>query len=227
MAVDPITGSSSGSTAGTRQQLATNFDTFLTLLTTQLQHQDPLSPLDSTEFVQQLVSFTEVEQSINGNQKLDTLIDLLSANQGANAVAYLGRVVEAEGDTAVLRDGQATFTYDLAAKAQSNVVTVKNAKGDIVYTGQVSNEPGRHVFVWNGRDNNGIVQPVGDYTVSFKAKDRAGATIPVTTTFVGKVIAVDQGADGMVLDVDGNKLPLSSILAVLDPSELPQLEQEP
>lgn len=223
MAITPV--SDSGTTTGTRQQLATTFDTFLTLLTTQLQHQDPLSPLDSTEFVSQLVSFTEVEQSINTNQQLEALVELFKANQGANAVNYLGQTVEAEGDTAMLRDGQATFSYDLSTKASSNVVTVKDEDGNTIYTGQVSTSVGRHVFVWNGRDNNGVVQPEGAYTVSFKAKDTAGATIPVATTFVGKVVAVDQGTDGLVLDVDGTKLPLESILAVLDPSELPQLEQ--
>ena len=81
-------------------KLAENFDTFLQLLTTQLQHQDPLSPMESNEFVAQLVQFSEVEQAIASNKSLEKLIDLQNTNQATAAIGYIGQTVEAAGSGA-------------------------------------------------------------------------------------------------------------------------------
>ncbi|MEX2649226.1 MAG: flagellar hook assembly protein FlgD [Alphaproteobacteria bacterium] len=206
-------------TATSRTQIADKFDDFLLLLTTQLQNQDPLNPLDSTEFVAQLVSFTEVEQSINTNSHLEELVGLLRGGQAAAAVGYLGKTVEAEGDKAMLRDGRATFSYDPARQAAITTITLTDATGKVVKTLLGETSPGRHDLVWDGRDGNGVALPEGLYTISVKAKDDAGNAIPVSTTFIGRVVAVDQTKDGIFLDVDGTTLPLSSILAVHDSAD--------
>jgi flagellar basal-body rod modification protein FlgD len=205
--------------ATSRTQIADKFDDFLLLLTTQLKNQDPLSPLDSTEFVAQLVSFTEVEQSINTNSHLEELVGLLRGSQAAAAVGYLGKTVEAEGDKAMLRDGRATFSYDPARQAAITTITLTDSSGTVVKTLLGETSPGRHDLVWDGRDTNGVPLPEGLYTISVKAKDDAGNAIPVSTAFIGRVVAVDQTKDGIFLDVDGTTLPLSSILAVYDSAD--------
>ena len=93
--------------------LAETFDTFLTLLTTQLQYQDPLDPMDTNEFTSQLVEFTGVEQAISTNKKLDSLISLQTDMQLNNAVGYIGKTVSADSIMLMLQDGQSTITYDL------------------------------------------------------------------------------------------------------------------
>ncbi|HZZ11369.1 MAG TPA: flagellar hook capping FlgD N-terminal domain-containing protein, partial [Paraburkholderia sp.] len=91
-AIDNNTAAGAGQSTAS-QQLAGNFDTFLTLLTTQLQNQDPLSPMDSTQFTQQLVAFSGVEQQINTNNNLQSLIALNQSQQAASAVSYIGHSV--------------------------------------------------------------------------------------------------------------------------------------
>ena len=73
--------------------MSSNFDTFLTLLTTQLQNQDPLSPMDSNQFTQQLVQFSQVEQQINSNKNLESLISLTKNQTSVDAVSYLGKTL--------------------------------------------------------------------------------------------------------------------------------------
>ena len=201
----------------TRSQIAGKFDDFLLLLTTQLEHQDPLNPLESTEFVAQLVSFTEVEQSINTNTHLERLVSMLGANQQTAAVGYLGKTVEAKGDTAALRDGEARFTYNLPRAAAGASLTITDSRGNVVFRGTAETSVGSHDFVWNGRDVNGTALPEGQYRLAVKAVDTNGETIPVSTTVLGRVIGVDQSTDGIFLDVDGTKVSLDNILAVREP----------
>src|SRR5918911_3460789 len=93
--------------------LGENFDTFLKLLTTQIKNQDPLQPLDSNQFTQQLVQFSQVEQAINTNDKLSSLVTLQSTNQMVNSLSLVDRTIEFTGDTAPLSNGQAKWSYTL------------------------------------------------------------------------------------------------------------------
>src|SRR5260221_4755429 len=106
--MDPTSSVSAGATPPTAAQskttLASNFDTFLTLLTTQLKNQDPLSPMDSSQFTQQLVQFSQVEQSINANQNLESLISLTKARARTDAVGYLGKTVTVTDGNARLKN---------------------------------------------------------------------------------------------------------------------------
>src|SRR5882757_10530021 len=116
--MDPISAVSAASqseAAKAKGKLGTNFDTFLTLLTTQLKNQDPLSPMDSSQFTQQLVQFSQVEQSINTNQNLESLISLTKARAASDAVSYLGKTVTLTDGTAGLKSGQAQWGYSLAS----------------------------------------------------------------------------------------------------------------
>ena len=135
--------SGTGSTSTAMQQLSGNMNTFLTLLTTQLQNQDPLSPMDSTQFTQQLVEYSQVEQQINTNSNLQNLISLQQAGAGAAAVGYLGKNVTVTNGNAALTNGSATWNYNLPAAAATTTLTVTDATGKTVYTGSGQRHPAR------------------------------------------------------------------------------------
>src|SRR5579863_6928228 len=134
------------STPDALASLSSNFDTFLTLLTTQLKNQDPTSPMDSNQFTQQLVEFSQVEQQINTNTNLQSLISQGSSNASAMTVGYLGKNVSITNGNASLSNGTANWTYNLGTAAASTTLTVTNSAGTVVYTGPGSVNAGNNSF---------------------------------------------------------------------------------
>ena len=199
--------------------LAQDFDSFLQLLTTQLKNQDPLAPLDSTQFTTQLVQFSQVEQSINTNSRLDQLVKLQSGSQAVSAVSFVGRAVEAFGNTMSLADGAASYVYELPHDAASATVTIKDGSGSIVRT--ITGAPiaeGKHMLSWDGTDDQGNELADGLYSFSVDAKDGNGATIDVTTAIAGTVqgVTVDNGT--VVLDLGGGQLVrVTDVFTVTEP----------
>ena len=127
-----------------RNKLANDLDSFLTLLTTQLKAQDPLSPMDSTEFTNQLVQFAQVEQQIYQNENLEKMLESSAKTQQAMAINFLDSYVEAETDKVMLEDGKAVFTYGLSATAKDVTVMVKDLSGSIVKSYQGAPSAGLH-----------------------------------------------------------------------------------
>src|SRR6185369_3244366 len=127
------TGSTSDSTGIDKNTLAGNFQTFLTLLTTQLKNQNPLDPLDINQFTQQLVQFAQVEQQMKQNEQLTTLVSLEKSAQATTALAYVGQTVAVDGQTAKLANNQAAWSFSVP-KPVSATVTIKNATGQTVYS---------------------------------------------------------------------------------------------
>src|ERR1700744_2650003 len=125
----------SSSSGDAMSQLSGNFDPFLTLLTTQLKNQDPTSPMDSSTFTQQLVEYSQVEQQINTNTNLQTLITQGSTNLGTYATSYLGKAVSITNGNASLTNGAATWNYSLDTTASSNTLTIADSTGKVVYSG--------------------------------------------------------------------------------------------
>src|SRR5262249_51391285 len=174
------TGASSVSSAIDNTEIANNFDTFLQLLTTQLKNQNPLDPLDTNQFTQQLVQFASVEQQMNMNSQLSTLISLQQTSQSTAALGFVGRSVTVNGATSQLVDGQAQWTFTLP-KAAKVTVTLKNDKGQTVMTQTQEMQSGTQSFAWNGRNSDGVAQPNGPYTVSVTAADSNGQSVAVST----------------------------------------------
>lgn len=202
--------------------LTDNFETFLTLLTTQLRYQDPLEPMDSTAFVQQLVQFTEVEQSIGTNKKLEQLIDLQSTNQTLAAVGFMGRTIEATGNTGPLVDGAAEFTYQLGQRAASATLIVLDANGQVAFTTAGNSALGKHSFAWDGKDLNGNQLADGAYSFAVAARDKDGEKIDVTTGTVARVTGVESAEDGMLLSLGPVLVPLAAVVSVREtPSQPP------
>src|SRR6476469_8276707 len=135
MAVSGVgSSSSSSSTVIDRTTIANNFDTFLQLLTTQLKNQNPLDPLDTNQFTQQLVEFSGVEQQLKTNDLLGSLVTSATANRAASAAGYLGATITADGSTTTLADGKAQWTFSSAKPAAKATLTVVDSSGQTVYT---------------------------------------------------------------------------------------------
>jgi flagellar basal-body rod modification protein FlgD len=207
----PATTSSTSTSAAdsAQQQLSSNFDTFLTLLTTQLQNQDPLSPMDSNQFTQQLVEFSQVEQQIDSNKNLESLISLTKSQSATNAVSYLGKTLTTTDGTGALQNGQADWTYSLGEDAVSNTLIVTDSSGRVVYTAPGATTAGAHDFQWNGNDNSGNTMPDGTYTLSVHASLGSGDAADSSVTSKGQVDEVDLTGDEPVLMVGSMGVPLS------------------
>ncbi len=168
--ISALTGTSAENTTA-RRGLADNFDDFLNMLTAQLQNQDPLSPMESTEFTNQLVAFSGLEQQINANNKLDNLYAASKSLEAAAAVQYLGKKVELDKDVTFLKDGAATISYILPAEASEATVKIYDSSGLLVRTLEADTSSGRTDMTWNGTDSQGVALSDGSYNISVSAKD--------------------------------------------------------
>jgi flagellar basal-body rod modification protein FlgD len=199
-----------------RANLTESFDNFLNLLTTQLQHQDPLSPMDSNEFTNQIVQFAGVEQSIATNTNLEKLISLQQANRTASAVEYLGKRIEANGQTTPLVDGYAEWNYALSEQAKSVDLTITDSSGNKVYGRSGATDIGAHQLIWDGIDDSGNPAPDGNYTLTVTARDEEGKAMKPTTTVVGHVTGIETQGDDLTLFIGQSGIPLSQVIAILD-----------
>ncbi|HWA04453.1 MAG TPA: flagellar hook capping FlgD N-terminal domain-containing protein [Rhizomicrobium sp.] len=203
-----------GSQSAAANQLAGNFDTFLTLLTTQLQNQDPLSPMDSTQFTQQLVAFSSVEQQINTNDNLKSLIALSLSQQASAAVNYIGHSVVLTNGKGSLNGGTVDWTYNLGAQSTGTILTVTNASGQVVYTTSGETAQGNSDFTWDGKDAGGNQLPDGEYTLSVQAVAADGSAITTTVASKAIVTAVDMSGTTPMLVLGAMEIPLSDVSLV-------------
>src|SRR5258707_12848447 len=154
MTVTPASSTTTGATTqpDAMKQLSGNFSTFPTLLTTQLKNQDPPAPMDSNQFTQQLVMYSQVEQQIDSNTNLKTLISQGSSNAAAMTTGYLGKKVSVTNGNASLTGGAANWSYTLPNASASTQLTIADAHGRNVYTGVGLMTAGNHPFAWDGKD---------------------------------------------------------------------------
>jgi flagellar basal-body rod modification protein FlgD len=201
--------------------LAKNFDTFLTLLTTQLKNQDPTSPMDSKEFTNQLVMFSQVEQSINQNKNLEKLISMFASQQSSNNLSYIGKIVDVDDNQVQLQQGGTAFwSYELPAGTTSVQYNILNADGKVVRTVS-STAPnggfpkGRIELSWDGKDNSGNAVPEGKYKLQVTAKDSGGKAIDGTKVYArGYVSSLDTVDGQQYLVVSGNKYLPEKVVSV-------------
>ena len=217
-----ITPADPSTTQSTRQSdsrsaltgLADNLDNFLTILTTQLQYQDPLSPLDTHEFTNQLVLFAGVEQDIQGNSSLEKLIALQQNNVAVGAVSYIGQTIEATGQANMLRNSEAKFTYTLPANAESAVLQITDAGGRVVLTAPAETTAGRHEFVWDGKNSLGDSVPEGPYSITVAALDPTEQALPVTYSVSGRVTGVEMIGGDAALTLGDVVIPLAQVTRI-------------
>jgi flagellar basal-body rod modification protein FlgD len=221
-AITPGTSSPGASSAATtsgavdKQTLAGNFDTFLQLLTTQLKNQNPLDPLDTNQFTQQLVQFASVEQQMKQNDQLTTLISIEKSAQATTALAFVGQNVAIDGQTAALKNSSATWSFQVP-KPVNATIAIKSATGQTVYSSAFTMNPGMQNFQWDGRDNSGTLWPDGNYTISIAGKDASGQPVSVPSEVEGLVDSVDLSQTPPLLSIGGQTFTLDKIKRVVRP----------
>lgn len=211
------TGSGPGA-AESRATLGQNFDTFLALLTAQVQNQDPLQPLDSTQFTDQLVQFSGVEQQIRTNQSLETLIGATRSNAGASLASYLGQEAEINRAEAGFSGEPVNWRYTLPREAASSVVTVTDLDGRVLYSQAGAVSQGVHDFVWSGELSAGGTASPGAYVVRVLATDIEGSEIPVAHSLRARVSGVDLGFGEPALTTSAGTFAFSDIRRLLTPT---------
>jgi flagellar basal-body rod modification protein FlgD len=207
--------SASNSNALASQQIAGNFQSFLTLLTTQLQNQNPLDPLDTNQFTQQLVEFAGVQQQLNTNSSLSTLVSLQQTAQSTQALSFVGKTAAVSGDTTTLSNSSAS--WELNVPANSNVtLNITNSTGQTVYTKTFSsvaagnNQP----FTWNGQGTDGSQLPDGQYKLTATGTDGSGNSVAISTEVVGVVSSVDLTQSPPLLSIGGQSYTVNQIKGI-------------
>jgi len=216
MTVSGVSGSTNSSpslSSADGQTIAGNFDSFLSLLTTQLQNQNPLDPLDTNQFTAQLVQFSGVEQQLKTNDYLSSLVANNANTVNTNAVSYIGKTVTASGTRSELVNGKAVWSFSLPSDASVNV-NIKDANGNVVYTETGDLKQGAGTFTWDGMDSQGSAQPNGTYSISMQATDNQNKSVNVSTLATGVVTGVDFTGSEPVLLVGSTRLNLSGVTAV-------------
>lgn len=202
-----------------RTKLSDNFDTFLVLLTAQLQNQDPLSPMDSSEFTQQLVQFSQVEQQISTNDNLETLIAQQSAAAAALPLSYLGKAALIASNRATLfEEGSARWSYAFENEPASVTLSVKDSSGRIVYTESGVAASGAHNFTWDGTKSNGGIAAPGVYTLSVVALNDAGQAVATDVNVMELVTGVDFTSGTPRIVTSSGAHDLEDVLGLLEAS---------
>lgn len=217
-----LTGTAAATSAATTtqgsQELNSNFSQFLTLLTTQLQNQDPLNPMDSAQFTQQLVEYSQVEQQLNTNAKLDNLTTLSMNSTLSLALGYVGKDItytsaemNFDGSTPV------KINYNLPSTASTATMNVLDESGNVVYSAPVSTTAGVANVEWDGSTNQGTVALPGTYSVQIAAIDGTGAAESVTTAVTGLVHGVENQDGVPNLLVGDRAVPLGNVINASTP----------
>lgn len=213
------TGSSTGtnnttSTVSGGSSIANNFDQFLTLLTTQLRNQSPLDPLDTNQFTAQLVQFAGVEQQLQTNQTLASLLSLNAAGTATNAVGFIGSTITADGATTRLENDKAEWQVNVP-RAATATITIKNANGSVVQTITKSLTAGDQTFTWDGTTSTAQKAEPGEYTVTIDARDVAGQAMTATTRISGVVDGVDFTGSIPTLKIGSISVPIDQVKSVV------------
>jgi len=220
--INDVTSTNQNPAASFQQNTIMGKEDFLKLLVTQLKYQDPLSPMEGTEFASQLAQFSSLEQLTNLNQSVKLSIEgnyILAQSINNTLVATLiGKRVKLAGAT-IVKNGQdnVQLGYTLPASASSIKINIKDENGNIVKTfDSPPSKAGDTKLLWDFTDNSGNKLADGTYTFEVIAKNSSGDDMTVTLFKWGKIDGVRFSENGTTLIVDGNEYFLSDILEILD-----------
>jgi flagellar basal-body rod modification protein FlgD len=211
--------SSSSSSGGTSTSLqsssvSTAYDTFITLLTTQLQHQDPLDPTNTDTFTQELIQLSGVEQQLQTNATLSSMSTDLTALTQANGLGYVGKTITATGATSPIQSGEAQWDYTLNSTAANVTLQVQDSSGNTVYSTSGNPASGEHSFSWNGQTSGGSTASSGDYTLVVSAVDGSGNAVTTSTSMIGQVTGVNTTTGTTELMVGDITVPVSNVTQI-------------
>lgn len=222
------TNNATGRIASGTGMLASNFETFLTLLTSQLKNQDPLSPVDSNQFTAQLTQMAGVEQQLLTNDLLKSLVEAQGGGGLAGAATYIGKEATAAWSATKMTDGKATWSYELGANASSATLQVLDGSGKVVWSGNApSKTTGLHDFTWDGKATSGNNGQNGEvYTLKVVAKNAAGGAVDSQVLTRGRITGVEMFNGQPFLTVGNSILPLSTVIA-LEEAKTPSADKDP
>lgn len=198
-----------------------DFNMFLKLLTTQMQNQDPLDPMDTSEYTQQLVQYSQVEQSITQTGVLKDILARLSVQDMAQASGFIGRDVEVDSAVSGLAAGQpARWGWSAPRPVASVTAEIVDANGKAVPTSALTLPAGANgTFEWDGKLANGNTASPGAYTLRLTGTDAAGATVPLAIRSLGTVQDVSLASGKLSIGVGGIQLPADKIIRVVVPKQ--------
>jgi flagellar basal-body rod modification protein FlgD len=193
--------------------LSSNFGDFLKLLMTQLQNQDPSSPLDTNQFTSELVQFSSVEQQINTNTSLTQLIQLTQAGEVMQGSSMTGKRVTVSSDHVPLQNGQGTIQFTAPA-AEPVDIAIYNDSGAKLSDSMLMATKGSNTWTWNGTTSSGSTVPDGSYKVAVTGANADGTTSALTFSVVGTATGVQSQSNGIQLQLGSQSVDFSKVQAV-------------
>lgn len=209
-AASSSTSTSASSSSSSLSSLGGNFNQFLTLLTTQLQHQDPSNPTSTDSFTAELAQFAGVQQQVETNTNLTSLISATQDNQMASAVSLIGKTTTASSSSLPLQSGAASLSFS-APQAEDVAIAVTDSTGTVVKSETVNASAGINTWTWNGKNNSGTQLSDGAYTVSVEGSSTDGTSVALPTTITGTVTGVSKGTTGVNIDMGDATIDMSNL----------------
>lgn len=215
---DTASTAKSTATAASSAGLLTDYNLFLKLLTTQMTNQDPLDPMDTSEYTAQLVQYSQVEQSIQQTGALGDILGQMLSQQMAQASSYIGREARFDSAVAGLSDNPAKWTYYVDGTPSTVTATIKDALGGTVATVSLDPSETQGTYKWDGLQTDGTKAAAGAYTLSIKAQASDGSNLNTTINSVGVVDDVVTDGTSIMLGVNGIRLSATGLVALTTPT---------
>jgi len=213
--VTSTTSTTDAKTTAASSKLNADFDMFLKLLTTQMQNQDPLDPMDTAQYTQQLVQYSQVEQSIEQTSTLKSLLAAFGTQNLMQASAMIGAQVETNSAISGLSAATpAQWTWSSTRDVASMTATIKDEKGKIIDTLPIDAKGAAGAFTWDGTTSNGKKVEPGLYTLELEGKDASGAKVAATAHSFGKVSDVELSNGVVQLTINGHKVSTGDLLRI-------------
>ena len=220
MAIDSTTaaaGQTTSAAAAAKSQIGADYNSFLKLLTAQVANQDPLKPMDSTQFISQLAQLSQVEQSVQTNTNLESIGAKLGTMAAMSDVGLMGHDVTLASDRVELRAGAANTAYQLSAPAASVEAVIMDESGTVVrtITGLPTDGGTRMALNWDGKNDSGTTLADGVYHVVINATDASGSAVSYDTYPTTSVEQVLFSNGDQVLHLrNGQDVPSALVLSV-------------
>ena len=212
------TASSTGTTAGVNAltSLADNFQSFLSLLTTQLQNQDPTSPMDTNQFTSELVQMTSVQQQVSTNSNLTQLIALTQGSQVLQSTALVGKTADVTSSNIALQNGSGELQFTTAA-AEPIGIAITDASGKTIRTATLTSAAGANTWKWNGTSDSGATVPDGSYAASVVTPSATGTTaVAVPFTVQGTVTGLVKSGTSTNLQLGATSVDISALQSLVN-----------
>jgi flagellar basal-body rod modification protein FlgD len=186
---------------------------FLNLLCAQLQYQDPLNPVENTEFASQLAQFSSLSELTDMNTSINNMSTVQNSMNSMQALSFIGKQVNGSGNTIDYSgSGGSTIDYNVGSNAADVVVKINNSSGTTVRTVDLTNvQAGDNTYTWDGTSDNGTTLGSGTYTFTISATDSNGKALTTTTSTSGTVTGVRYDSGNIYLEVGDKEVSLSNV----------------